>query len=198
MADEEDEVFSSGGLGDFSTEELGDSSTGEPGDSSAGGLGDLFSQLQAARAELEAQAEAIEATVVEGSAAGGAVVVRLTGSLEAESVHIDPSIINPADAALLEDAVLAALRDALGRIIALQSSVQPPGDPPFAGGIDLGDLGNLVGNLDLEGLLGGVDLESLMGNLGMGLDLGALGGLRALDDDDDFEDDDDQRDEPGA
>jgi len=161
--------------------------------SASGGLGDLFSQLQAARAELEAQAEAIESTVVEGSAAGGAVVIRLTGSLEAESVHIDPSVIKPADAALLEDAVLAALRDALGRIIALQSSVQPPGNPSFAGGIDLGDIGSLVGNLDLEGILGGVDIEGLMGNLGMGLDLGALAGLSAADDDFDFDFDDDDR-----
>jgi len=36
-------------------------------------------------------------------------------SLEAESVHIDPSIIDAADPTLLEDAVLAALHDALGR-----------------------------------------------------------------------------------
>jgi DNA-binding protein YbaB len=83
------------------------------GDSSpAGGLGDLFTRLQEARADLEAQAEAIDAAVVEGHAAGGAVVVRLSGSLEAESVHIDPSIIDAADPTLLEDAVLAALPSA--------------------------------------------------------------------------------------
>jgi nucleoid-associated protein EbfC len=147
---------------------------------STGGLGDLFSQLQAARADLEARAAEIDASVVEGSAAGGAVVIRLTGSLEAESVHIDASIVDAADPALLEDAVLAALRDALGRIIQLRSEIQLPGDPPFAGGVELGDLGALVGNLDLEGLLGGVDLEGLMGNLGMGIDLGALGALGGL------------------
>ena len=116
--------------------------------SPSGGLGDLFSQLQAARADLEAQAEAIDATVVEGSAAGGAVVIRLSGSLEAESVHIDPSIVDPSDPALLEDAVLAALRDGLGQVIALRDSIQAPADPPFAGGIDLS---SVVGNLDLEG-----------------------------------------------
>jgi len=163
-----------------------------------GGLGDLFSQLQAARADLEAQAEAIEATVVEGRAAGGAVVINVTGSLEAESVHIDPSIIDPADPALLEDAVLAALRDALGRITGLRSEIQAPADPPFAGGVDLGDLGALVGNLDLDGLLGGVDLEALVGNLGTGMDLGALGVFRALGDGErDDEDDDDGDDDDG-
>jgi hypothetical protein len=155
-----------------------------------GGLGDLFSQLQAARADLEAQADEIDAAVVEGSAAGGAVVIRLTGSLEAESVHIDPTIADPSDPTLLEDAVLAALRGALGRIVELRCSVQAPVDPAFAGGIDLG---GLVGNLDLGGLLGGVDIEGLMGNLGIGLDLGELVGSSALEDgydEDEYDDDD--------
>ena len=83
--------------------------------SSGGGLGDLFAKLQAAQADLEGQAAAIDAAVVEGRAAAGAVVVRLSGLLEAEAVHIDPAVIDPADPALLEDLVLAALRDALGQ-----------------------------------------------------------------------------------
>ena len=162
--------------------------------SSTGGLGDLFAHLQAAQADLEAQAAAIDAAVVEGSAAGGAVVVRLTGALEAESVHIDSSIVDPADPALVEDAVLAALRDALGRIVGLRSSMHNPAEPPSPGGLDLG---NLVGSLDLGGLLGGVDLDELMGNLGMGLDLGALAGLQALSEgfDEEYEDDEDDGDD---
>src|SRR5271165_6854150 len=140
---------------------------------SGGGLGDLFSQLQAARADLEAQAAEVDATVVEGTAAGGAVIIKMSGSLEAESVHIDPSIIDRADPTLLEDAVLAALRDALHQIDELRALVHVPEDPSFAGAADLS---GLVGNLDLEGLLGGVDLGGLMGSLGMGLDLGALSG----------------------
>ena len=118
--------------------------------------------------------------VVEGHAAGGAVVIRLTGSLEAESVHIDPSIIDPSDPALLEDAVLAALHDALGKIVELRSLVQMPADPAFGDGLDLG---GPVGNLDLGALLG-VDLEGLMGNLGIGMDLLGLAGLDEEDDED--------------
>jgi len=115
-------------------------------------------------------------------------------------VHIDPSIVDPADPALLEDAVLAALHDALGRIIELRSSVQAPVDPAFAGGVDLG---GFVGNLDLGGLLAGVDLEGLMGNLGMGMDLSTLAGLGELgegEDDDEYIDqvDDEVDDEPQA
>jgi len=153
---------------------------GEGESPSAGGFGDLFSQLQAAQAELEAQAEAIDAVVVEGSAAGGAVVVRLSGALEAESVHIDPAIIDPDDPALLEDAVLAALRAALGGLVELKSTLQAQAEQPFTGGMDLS---SIMGNLDFEGLLGGVDVNSLMANLGMGVDLSALGGAIEQEDD---------------
>jgi len=144
-------------------------------------MGDLFARLEEARADLEAQAEAIEATSVEGHAAGGAVVIRLTGSLEAESVHIDPSLVDPSDPTLLEDAVLAALQDALDRIVDLRSSVQSPADP--AGGLDLGAL---AGNVDLGGLLG-FDIQGLMGNLGLGA---AFAELDALDESQDGDEDD--------
>jgi hypothetical protein len=171
------------------------------GDSSpTGGLGDLFSRLQEAHADLEMRAEAKDAAVVEGHAAGGAVVIRLSRSLVAESVHIDPSIVDPADPELLEDAVLAALHDALGQIIELRSSATAPADPALARGVDLADL---VGNLDLAGLMAGVDLEGLMSNLGMGLDLATFAGLgvageREVDEHDEHAVDDPADDEPKA
>jgi DNA-binding YbaB/EbfC family protein len=154
--------------------------------SEAGGLGDLLAQLQAAQAGLEAQSAAIDATVVEGHAAGGAVVVRLTGSLEVESVHIDPSLADPNDSSLLEDAVLAAVRDALGRVVELRSALQAEVEAPFGGGLDLNAI---VGNLDLGGLFGGGDVGALMANLGMGMDLGALGAPGSAEDEE-VEDDD--------
>lgn len=153
--------------------------------SPTGGLGDLFSRLQQARADLEAQEEAIEGATVEGHAAGGAVVIRLTGSLEAESVHIDPSIIDASDPALVEDAVLAALHDALDKIVELRSPLQG-GAGPGPGGE--ADLGGMAGTLDLGGILAGVDLEELMGNLGRGMDLLALSGLGEFGEDDEHAD----------
>ena len=161
-----------------------------------GGLGDLFAQLQAVQADLEARAAALDAEIVEGSAAGGAVVVRLSGALEAESVHVDPAIIDPSDPGLLEDALLAALRDALGRIVQMRSSVEAQVASPFG---NQPDLGGLVGSLDLEGLLGGVDVNALMGSFGLGLDVGALGDQYGSEDfdDDDFGDDDEGGSEGG-
>ena len=122
----------------------------------------------------------------------GLSVIRLTGSLEVESVHIEPSIVDPSDPTLLEDAVLAALQDALGRIVELRSSLQVPAQAGLVGGIDLG---GFAGNLDLAGLLTGVDLQGLMGNLGLSPDLGVIGALGAQGKDEDERDADDQIDE---
>jgi DNA-binding YbaB/EbfC family protein len=159
--------------------------------SPTGGLSDLVSQLQAAQAELEAKVTALDSTVVEGSAAGRAVVIRLNGSLEAESVHIDPSILERSDASLVEDAVLAALRDALGRVVELRSSLPEQVAPSLGGAMDLNAI---VGNLGLEGMLSGLDVHSLMESLGMGINLGAFGGLGESGDDDE----NDLHDEPEA
>jgi len=108
-------------------------------------------------------------------------------------VHIDSSIVDPSDPALLEDAVLAALRDALGRIVELRSPVQEQVAPPFGGGIDINAI---AGNLGLETMFGGLDVNSLMASFGLaGVDLGAFGVHGELDDGDW---DDDLDDEPEA
>ena len=131
------------------------------GDSSpTGGLGDLFSQLQAAQADLEAQAAAIEAAVVEGHAAGGAVVIRLTGALEAESVHIDPSLVDPGRP---ESARGRRARGPAGRPRpgSSSSTVSPlEGSGRAALRRARSTSARIVGNLDLGGMLGGVDVNA--------------------------------------
>jgi DNA-binding YbaB/EbfC family protein len=84
-------------------------------------------QLLAARAEAETQE-------VEGQAGGGMVKVRVTGGMEFMGVTIDPSAVDPDDVGMLEDLVLAAIRDAVTK--AGQISEQA------MGGLDLGGLGS--------------------------------------------------------
>jgi nucleoid-associated protein EbfC len=84
-------------------------------------------QLLAARAEAETQ-------VVEGQAGGGMVKVRVTGGMEFKGVTIDPAAVDPDDVSMLEDLVLAAIRDAVTK--AGQISEQA------MGGLDLGGLGS--------------------------------------------------------
>ena len=65
-------------------------------------------QEQMAKAQAELQTETVEA-----STGGGLVTVRATGGGDIVSITIDPKAIDPDDAELLEDLVLAAVNEAL-------------------------------------------------------------------------------------
>ena len=113
--------------------------------SDMGGMGDLLRQAMAMQEQLMAAQEEAAERVVEGSAGGGLVRIEMTGAGEPTAVHLDPEAIDPDDPELLEDLVLAALRDALHRVQELQASAM--------GGLDLGALGGLggAGGLGLPG-----------------------------------------------
>ena len=98
---------------------------------------DLMKQAQKMQEQLmEAQAAAAE-QVVEGQAGGGVVKVAVTGGMEFQSVHIDPDAVDPDDVTMLEDLVLAAIHDAVGKVNELSQQAM--------GGLDLGGLGGLLG-----------------------------------------------------
>lgn len=98
-------------------------------------LGALLERAQAMQQQLvEAQAQAAEQTV-EGQSGGGVVKVRLTGALKVEAVSIDPNVIDPTEAGMLEDLVVAATNDALARAQELNQAA--------IGGLDLGGAGGL-------------------------------------------------------
>lgn len=86
---------------------------------SLGDMGSLLRQAQEMQRELDRVREELKSAVVEGSAGGGVVRVELSGDRKAQSVHIDPEVLAQGDASVLEDLVLAALRDALSRAQAL-------------------------------------------------------------------------------
>ena len=95
-------------------------------------LNAFLSRLSEVQESLqEAQASAA-AKVLEGRAGGGAVRIRATGDLEFQDVHIDPSIVDPDDVEMLQDLILAALRDVVD-----QAHAEAAG---ALGGFDLGGL----------------------------------------------------------
>ena len=96
----------------------------------AGGfdLGGLLAQAQNMQQQLvDAQAR-VAAQSVEGQSGGGVVRVAMTGGFEFTSVVIDPSAVDPADVEMLQDLVLAAIRDAVGKVNQLnQDAMQTMG-----------------------------------------------------------------------
>ncbi|MDQ3680135.1 MAG: YbaB/EbfC family nucleoid-associated protein [Actinomycetota bacterium] len=93
----------------------------------------LLEQARTMQAQvLAAQAAAAE-QVVEGQAGGGVVKVRVAGDMTFQSVTIDPRAVDPDDASMLEDLVLAACNDAVARARSVGQET--------LGGLDLGGLG---------------------------------------------------------
>ena len=66
-------------------------------------------ELQSKMAELQAELERME---VEGTSGGGLVTATLTGKGMLSRLSIDPSLIKPDEAEILEDLIIAAHNDA--------------------------------------------------------------------------------------
>src|ERR1044071_8330340 len=92
-------------------------------------VGQMQEQMQKAQDELEHE-------TVEASAGGGMVTVKATGAGELKEIKIDPKAIDPDDPEFLEDAVLAAVNEAL-------RSAQNLAQSKMGGIAGLGGLGDL-------------------------------------------------------
>ena len=79
---------------------------------------DIMGMMKAA-GEMKAKMEAMQAElaelVVEGRAGGGMVVVSLSGKGDMRGIKIDPSLLKPEDAEVVEDLIVAAYNDAKGK-----------------------------------------------------------------------------------
>ena len=77
------------------------------------GFGNILKEAQKLQAQLEALREEAAKKKVEATAGGGMVTVEANGNQEIVSIKIDREVINPEDAQMLEDLVLAACNEAL-------------------------------------------------------------------------------------
>ena len=72
-----------------------------------------LAQVQAMQARMQQVQEEIEAKVVETSAGGGAVSVKINGKKELVEVLLKPEVVDPDDIEMLQDLVVAAVNEAL-------------------------------------------------------------------------------------
>lgn len=72
----------------------------------------MMGRLQEMQTKMADMQEQIAQTEVSGSAGGGMVTVTLSGKSELRGVKIDPALLKPEDAEMLEDLLLAAHADA--------------------------------------------------------------------------------------
>lgn len=102
-------------------------------------------EMQAAMVDKQA---ALAEETFEGSAGGGMVTALITGAGDVVSVDIDPSVLDPDDAELVGDLVVAAVNAATAKMREAAAAVIGMGGLPE--GLDLGSMGLE----DLGGLLG--------------------------------------------
>jgi nucleoid-associated protein EbfC len=78
-------------------------------------VGDLMGMMKQAR-ELQGKMEQLQQEVaaleVEGSAGGGLVTVTMSGKSDMKRVRIDPSLLKPEEAEIVEDLIVAAVNEA--------------------------------------------------------------------------------------
>ena len=108
-------------------------------------INQMMRQVQQMQADMAKAQEELKSEVVEASAGGGTVTVKITGGLELKEVRIDPEAVDPEDVELLQDLVLAAVSEAI-------RSAQELAEKRLGGA--MGGLGGLegLGGLGLPGL----------------------------------------------
>ena len=78
-------------------------------------MGNLMKQAQQFQAKMAKMQEELGEKTIEASAGGGMVTVVANGRQEIISINIETEVIDPDDAEMLQDLVLAAVNDALSR-----------------------------------------------------------------------------------
>jgi len=82
-------------------------------------LAGLMKQAQEMQGKMEEMQARLEATETEGVAGAGLVRVTLNGKGTLRRVQLDPKVIDPAEAEMLQDLIVAAHADAKKKVEAL-------------------------------------------------------------------------------
>jgi nucleoid-associated protein EbfC len=101
----------------------------------------MLKQVQKMQADMAKAQEELKNEVVEASAGGGMVTVKISGDLEVREVRIDPEAVDPDDADLLQDMVLAATNEAIRSAQELAARKMNEAAGGLAGPGGLGGLG---------------------------------------------------------
>ncbi|MHC1701209.1 MAG: YbaB/EbfC family nucleoid-associated protein [Humidesulfovibrio sp.] len=100
------------------------------------GMQDMLRQAQMMQKKMTAIQEELKTREVEATSGGGMVTVRCTGGQEIVSVTIDKSVVEAGDVEMLQDLVLAAVRDALKKAKAMTEE----------------EMGKITGGLKIPGM----------------------------------------------
>ena len=76
-------------------------------------MNQMMKQVQQMQAEMMKAQEQLKLEIVEASAGGGMVTVKISGDLELKEIVVDPDAVDPEDVEMLQDMILAATNEAI-------------------------------------------------------------------------------------
>lgn len=76
----------------------------------------MMKQVRDMQARMQKVQEELDALEIAGSSGGGLVAVTVSGKGDLKRVRIDPSLLKPEEAGIVEDLIVAAMQDAKGKV----------------------------------------------------------------------------------
>lgn len=99
----------------------------------------MMKQVQEMQSRMQAMQAELASMEITGVSGGGLVRVTLTGKGDMKALKVDPSLIKPEEAEIMEDLIIAATADAKSRVeTAVQEKMQEiTGGLPIPPGLKL-------------------------------------------------------------
>lgn len=79
-------------------------------------MNNMIKQAQKMQADMAKAQQDLEEKVVETSAGGGMVTVKVSGKKELLDIAIKPEVVDPDDIEMLQDLIIAAVNDAMTQV----------------------------------------------------------------------------------
>lgn len=102
-----------------------------------GSMGNMMKQAQKLQNKMMKLQEELGERTVEASSGGGMIKVVANGKQQVVSVNIEKEVVDPDDVEMLEDLIIAAVNEALGKAQEMVS----------------GEMSKLTGGLNIPGLM---------------------------------------------
>lgn len=108
----------------------------------------MMAQMQQMQAEMAATQAQLENEFITVTAGGGAITIVISGHQRIKSIEIDPDILVPAEAEMLQDMLTAAVNSAIEQSQAMSAEKMEGITGGLGGGVG-GGLGDLLGGMGL-------------------------------------------------
>ncbi|QQK74240.1 YbaB/EbfC family nucleoid-associated protein [Salicibibacter cibarius] len=79
-------------------------------------MGNMMKQMQKMQKQMQQAQEELKEKTVEATAGGGAVKIVASGDKRITDVEIDEEVVDPEDVDMLQDLVLAAINEVMGKV----------------------------------------------------------------------------------